>query len=232
MDDCDGGEMTADGRGVRAAEVLALVGAAAAAALLAVRVACSVDGPADGVLVTAALLAGWVAADLVSGVVHWWADRIAAEDFPVLGPLFVRPFREHHEDPTSICRHDFVATNGNTGMVVLAFLVAACAWTPRGELSAGALFSSAGCLGLAVWSGLTNQIHQWAHEPSPPRVVRRLQGAGLLLKPAHHARHHRAPFARCYCITAGWLDPLLDGLGLFPALERALGRLQRGSAAS
>lgn len=224
--------MTAERRGVRAAEALALAGVGVGAALLAARVGRSVHGPADVALVAAALLAGWLGADLASGVVHWWADRIAAEDFPVLGALFVRPFREHHEDPTGICRNDFVSTNGNTGMVVLPFLVAACAWTPQAAQSPLALFASAGCLALALWSCLTNQIHQWAHQSRPPRLVRRLQGAGLLLSPAHHARHHRPPFARCYCITAGRLDALLDGLGLFPALERALGRLPRGSAGS
>jgi sterol desaturase/sphingolipid hydroxylase (fatty acid hydroxylase superfamily) len=68
----------------------------------------------------------------------------------------------------------------------------------------------------------TNEIHKWAHRENVSRPVAWLQRSGLILSPAHHAAHHTAPFNRRYCITAGWLNLLLDGTGFFRALERAV----------
>ena len=161
---------------------------------------------------------GLLAADLVSGLVHWWADRVASVETPWLGARVVRPFREHHADPGAIVSHGFVETNGNSCLAALPLLAATVAWLPEDPRGMVLLAGSA-LWALAVFACLTNQVHKWAHAPSPPRAVRALQRAGLLLAPDRHAQHHMPPFDRRYCITTGWLGPALDACRLLPWLE-------------
>ena len=66
---------------------------------------------------------------------------------------------------------------------------------------------------------LTNQVHQWAHMPAPPPVVRWLQDCGVLLDRHDHARHHAGSYDRHYCITTGWGNAPLEAIGFFRTLE-------------
>jgi ubiquitin-conjugating enzyme E2 variant len=71
---------------------------------------------------------------------------------------------------------------------------------------------------------VTNQIHKWAHLPAEKLspTLRALQRGNLILSPEHHDRHHAEPYLSHYCITVGWMNPVLDGLGFFRGLERVL----------
>lgn len=181
------------------------------------------DEPTRAVWVLGAGAIGYLAADLVSGVVHWLADRFGTPQTPVLGEAFVRPFREHHDFPKALLDHDFIEVNGNNSVVMLLFLVPVF-WALPAELEAGWLGAASFALSFAVAIFMTNQFHKWAHADQPPAPVRWLQRRGWILSPEAHDRHHTAPYETDYCITSGWMNPLLAKLGVFARIERMVGR--------
>ncbi|HZS40706.1 MAG TPA: fatty acid desaturase CarF family protein [Polyangia bacterium] len=208
-------------RAHRRYELAALAAHLALSTALALRVAARLDGAASALALAAALTAGYLAADFASGVVHWLADRYGSTETWLFGENFVRSFREHHRDPEAITRHDFVETNGDSCIFVVP-LLALVVLGARGSI---VLDGFTLALGVAVL--LTSQIHRWAHMPSPPRAVAWLQARRLILAPDRHRAHHAAPFNRHYCITTGWLNPLLDRARFFPRMERVLSAFGR-----
>lgn len=173
--------------------------------------------------VAAALLAGFVAADFASGVIHWGFDRYGSRSTPVVGANFIVPFREHHVDPKGITRHDFIETNGNNCIATMVVLLPALVIDPTAGAFSAVLLITLASMCFFVMG--TNQFHKWAHEDEPPAVVMALMKANLILEAKHHAVHHTPPFDRYYCITTGWLNPLLDRVRFFARTEALIYRL-------
>ena len=172
--------------------------------------------------VPVALGLGIAAADFWSGLVHWTADTWGRADLPGVGPRVLLPFRLHHLNPDDFLRRSFLDTNGDVaaGMVPILAVVL---WMPLDTTpwQAAALFLVALC----ALGGLTNQIHQWAHLPSAPPLVRLFQQIGLFLPPAAHAAHHAGEYDAHYCITTGWCNRPLEAIGFFRRLEEVTTRL-------
>jgi ubiquitin-conjugating enzyme E2 variant len=180
----------------------------------------------DFVLATAAGgLAGYLLADLVAGTVHWIADRHFDPGTRWLGPMLIEPFRAHHADPLSITRHDLFEVLGNNALVTIPAVVL-LAFAPRPETALGHLGVALAISGTLA-AVATNLFHAWAHAPRPPRLARLLHATGLILTPARHARHHRGAHDRAYCVTSGWLNPLLDRARIFAGLDALMARLAR-----
>lgn len=171
------------------------------------------------------LLGGYVVADFLAGTVHWLADRCFDPRTPILGPMLIEPFRAHHDDPGSISRHDFFEVAGNNALVSLPLAGVLLVTPVPHDFASTLLFVFGTSLALALVA--TNVFHGWAHARRPPRLARALQRAGLILTPARHARHHRGGHDRAYCVTSGWLNPVLDGLGFFDGLEGLVGTMAR-----
>jgi hypothetical protein len=182
------------------------------------------DSAWDYATIALACVVGYVGADFISGLIHWLFDRYGSVDTPVFGPNFVRPFRDHHIDEKGITRHDFIETNGNNciataPLLVPALMVPLHAGEPVALFLVAVLTSGA----LAVFA--TNQFHKWAHEDRRPPLIDALQRLGLILEPRHHSIHHTPPFDRYYCITTGWLNPLLFRIRFYDHLEALILKL-------
>jgi hypothetical protein len=167
-----------------------------------------------------AALCAYLLADLLAGLTHWIADRLFEPSTPWIGPLLIVPFREHHADPGAIARHDLATVLGNSALTTLPLAASLLLLPPSTTAARLALTVFAHTLVLALF--LTNLFHRWAHSPRRARAVRWLQSAGLVLTPSHHALHHRGDHDSAYCVTTGWLNPILDRLGFFPRLERRM----------
>jgi hypothetical protein len=174
-------------------------------------------------LIALAIPLGVVGGDFVSGLVHWAADTYGSEDTPLIGPSLVKPFRLHHLYPRDICTHGLVETTGNVCILavpVLSICLYLMWWIPESALLAFSVFSFALTAAATV---ATNQFHKWAHQESPSSFARWLQRKRLVLEPEHHKLHHTQPFNMNYCITNGWLNPLLNKVKFFRRLEATLG---------
>jgi len=207
----------------RAVEIVSIVAVFALLIAFGIRVGRTIDTPLGWVQLAITLLVAYIASDVISGIVHWAGDTIGNETVPFLGPNFIRPFREHHVDQKDITRHDFIETNGNNCIVVLVPLVAAYLLSPRGGFG---FFAATFVAFLALFVVATNQFHKWAHDENPPFIARPLQRWGLILSPRHHDIHHAAPHDKHYCITVGWMNPVLNGIRFFRTAEWLIARVR------
>lgn len=203
-------------RGIFLLEVSSILGFTAVVCAIAYRVWGQAEG--HGLLLGAAAFTGYLAADFVSGFVHWMADTWGSPDMPVIGRALVRPFREHHIDPMEITRHGFIETNGNNCLISIPAGLIALA-LPVGPGHGLGLYLSASIGSLILWVMGTNQFHKWAHLEKTTGLVALLQRCRLILPREHHAIHHRAPFAKYYCITVGWLNAPLTLMRFFRVME-------------
>ena len=180
-------------------------------------------------LLVLALLA-YLAADLISGFVHFLADNFGSADTPIIGSGFIGAFRDHHIDPKGIVRHDFIDTNGNNSLVSIPFMLLVWLFVPIETTFVGYLFGAFSLL-LCLAIFLTNQFHKWAHADAPPTFAAWLQRRGVILSKEHHDIHHASPYDTYYCITVGVWNPLLDRTRFFERTERMLRRVVPGTDA-
>lgn len=162
----------------------------------------------------------WLSADIISGIVHWFADTYGKVTWPIIGNTFIRSFLEHHIDPKSITKHDWIETNGANffiGIPLLTFLIL------QKEVVSNDI-----CVFFAItniWTALTNQFHKWAHLDKTNKLIELLQNYGLVLNKKIHEKHHRLPFDCNYNITNGHTNLFFEKFKIYRILESILKNL-------
>jgi hypothetical protein len=158
-------------------------------------------------------------ADLVAGLVHWFEDAYVREDTPLIGSAVGRPNVIHHHLPRYFTRFSWWYSSRD--LLVISGLIVLAAW-------------SLGLLTWPVWlfaiiSTNANEVHKWSHrtrlENGP--LISRLQDLRILQTVRHHALHHTNPKNCHYCPLTNLLNPVLDRLQFWSALEWILARTIR-----
>jgi ubiquitin-conjugating enzyme E2 variant len=171
------------------------------------------------------LMLAVVAADFVSGFVHWLEDAYARPDMALVGGI-ARDNLRHHEKPREFISKSWWQSSWDLCLLGLAGLGMAAL---THHLNVYALLFTA----LVVNA---NQIHKWAHSnrQETPRLVRWLQQRGILQTVRHHALHHRGERNSHYCVITNVLNPALEAMRFWSGLEaliEALTGLRRRSDA-
>lgn len=169
------------------------------------------------------LFIAWLLADFLTGLGHWVEDR-----FINRGPIHEANDR-HHERPAALLRDSYWSNINSTVAVTVPLATFAHLL--------GAPFVVTAAIAFATFA---NIIHRWSHElPSRvPRIVRLLQRTGFFMSRSGHMRHHydfenniqklsRAQAHMQWCAMTDWLNPILDRVDLFRALDRIFGKAPR-----
>ncbi len=167
-----------------------------------------------------AFVLGFGVADFLSGLVHFLFDNIGTPSTPLIGQKFIKPFRDHHDDPKAMTLGDAVAVNADNCFACLPVLLPVFFLL---DVS-GHPYLGVFLVALLFFTMLTNQLHKWAHTTTRPAIVNMLQRWHLVLTIDHHQVHHSAPFDSNYCITWGAMNPLLEKIGFWAFLLRLLRR--------
>ena len=152
--------------------------------------------------------------DFVSGLVHWAEDTFWTEQTPLVGKWIVAPNVLHHHDGGAFTRKNWLQSSWD--LLAAGGLILGFAWLLN-------------LLSWQVWLFVivatnANQIHKWSHVPirQVPAWVSLLQRIYVLQSSAHHAAHHRGEKNSRYCVITPVLNPVLDSMGFWRALEGLL----------
>lgn len=190
-----------------------------------------------------ALLVGWYAADLASGLVHMYMDyrpcpagkgldelyfypgsresdhykALWRERMAKVSPLdrLVYDFKNHHPRPDALGRRDLWRLIGST--VLLGALPISLVLNVLAFTGLVPGWTAAGGVALITGGAFAQYFHGSLHREKNPWIVNALRRCGLLMTPKAHQLHHDT-LKRDFATNCGWSNPLVNRL--FAGLRR------------
>jgi ubiquitin-conjugating enzyme E2 variant len=172
------------------------------------------------------VVATWLTTDFLSGLFHWLEDAYGNPFWPLVGRHVTKPNILHHLMPRAFVTNSWYLSS--------RLLLLVCSLLALITLATGT-FNWMLALGLILGVN-ANQVHKWSHRTRHENgaLVRLLQRLRLIQSPAHHHRHHVLGKNTHYCVLTDFLNPVLDRVGFWRALEwliaRAFGIQRRDDA--
>ncbi len=172
-------------------------------AALTARTVLSVHAIPQAIALAAGTMAGGVAANKISAVLHHALDNYSFEQVPHLAKM-AEEFQTHHIDPMYVTKESWALTAYSSAVAVVPVVGAVLAFNPG--IAAGAVV---GTIALAALMG--QEGHKMSHRPSAevPIAYDVAQLLGLSITRDDHARHHVNPHGNHYAMISG--NPVEDG---------------------
>ena len=151
------------------------------------------------------IIPGWVVADLIAGIVHWFGDSYSGYGMEFL----FHDFLEHHREPSAMLKRDYFQISFDT---YILYILASFAGLSNSFMTCVALFAMQ-----------ANFCHRESHKYNKAHwTFKILQSLGLSISPKAHHVHHTIPYNRDYCVFSGFLNPLLQYIDFWRRVERTI----------
>ncbi len=172
------------------------------------------------------IFAAYLAADFISGLGHWVEDTyFVPGKFKLLNERVIEPNIYHHQNPYPIVNRSYIEINLVSMLLALMGIL----------ILLGLGIKDFYYYLVFLFVSHANQTHQWGHNPKPSKIVSTIQSTGLIQSYKHHNKHHKRPYDSKYCVMTDYLNPILDYLKFWRALEWIFAKLglsvKRGTAA-
>ncbi len=153
----------------------------------------------------------WIAADFITGMIHWWEDAYGNPNWKIIGKYVVEPNLVHHEQPHKLLEGSYW-TRINTSFFAAA-IMGTILWL----------------IGLHSWQVIVcllfciqgNEVHAMSHRPDKITglLARFLQKTGIFQSKKMHRWHHKAPYETNFCIMSDFVNPILNKIAFWKRLE-------------